>query len=104
MLVTVDRFEEGLDLASESVEILTEAHGPTDWRTIRAESVVGAALLGLGDHEGAESLLDNSFEVLRAERGLEDRVTREALRWLIQLYEETDRPDEATRSRSLLDG
>jgi serine/threonine-protein kinase len=102
VLVSVGNEEDALDLAGEAVELLTEALGTTDWRTARAESVVGAALLGLGDLGDAEGLLENALQLLQDARGNEDRATRQAIGWMAELYDATDRADEATRLRALL--
>jgi Flp pilus assembly protein TadD len=77
------------------------------WRRSSSLSALGACLLGRKKYTEAEPLLLKGHAGLRQyeekipinER--RERMT-EALQWLVQLYEETDKPDEAAKWRKEL--
>lgn len=71
------------ELAREARDTLLECcYDPGHWRIAEAESVLGGALLGLGNLEEAAPLLERSFSVLVATRGPKARPTVEAERRL----------------------
>jgi non-specific serine/threonine protein kinase/serine/threonine-protein kinase len=86
---------------------LAEKKLPNSWRRSAAISALGACLLGQKKYAEAEPLLLKGYAELRQHQEKIPacfRVTRltEALDWLGRLYEETDKPDEASRWRKEL--
>ena len=84
---------------------------PDDWRTFNAHSLLGGSLLGQNKYAEAEPLLLSGYEGLKQR---EDKIAsadsplelwrfpeesqpwlKEAVRRLVQLYEETGRPAQA---------
>ncbi len=80
-------------MARRSMEILRLALSPEDWRTYRAQSVLGACLTRLGRYDEAEGLLRESYEALLSQRGEDARETRETRERLIELYQRSGRPE-----------
>jgi tetratricopeptide (TPR) repeat protein len=80
---------------------------PDAWRTFGTQSLLGGALLGQQKYADAEPLLVKGYQ------GMQEREAkipplfkprlREAVEWLIQLYEATDRKDEAAKWRMKLE-
>ena len=77
---------------------------------MRAQALLGVSLLGQKKYAEAEPLLVKSCEGMMqwSERGgrstpLAKREMMEALGWLVQLYEETGKPDEAANRRKDLE-
>jgi len=84
-----------------------EELSPDAWTTFIAQSLLGAALLGQGQHAAAEPLLLSGYAGLektdptippQAKHNL-----REALERLLQLYTAWDKPAEAAKWRAKLD-
>jgi hypothetical protein len=76
---------------------------PDSWRTFRSKSLLGGALLGLKQYADAEPLLRAGYDGLKKQEaklppegkaGLTEAVER-----LVQLYEATDKKDEAAKWR-----
>jgi tetratricopeptide (TPR) repeat protein len=76
-----------------------DAEGPL---AARAESLLGAALVALGEREEGEGLLVGAFGRLVERMGPGAREVRTAGEQLAALYELTSRPGEASRVRDLL--
>jgi len=72
-----------------------------NWQIIAAESVLGAALTGLGRYAEAERLLLNAYPILKEQRG-DVPCTRDTLRRLVTLYEAWGKPEKAAEYRALL--
>lgn len=89
-------------LAAEALAILEGALPAGDWRTALVRGLHGRCLTGLGRYPEAESLLLESYRVLRAQRGEGHRSTRAVLRRTADLYEAWGRPVEAARYRAEL--
>jgi len=85
---------------------IREKQIPDDWRTFNARSLLGGSLLGQKKHAEAEPLLLAAYE------GMKQREARiptngrprlkETLQRLVQLYETTDRPDQAAEWKQKL--
>jgi eukaryotic-like serine/threonine-protein kinase len=97
-LLTLKQFVEAEPPARESLEIRERAI-PDDWRTFNARALLGRSLLGQNRYDEAEPLLIAGYEGMR-ER--DDRIPvigrpriQEALQALVQLYQETGRPEKA---------
>ena len=92
------KFHEAEPFARECLEIRDRTI-PDDWRTCNARSFLGSSLLGQKKYAEAEPLLLEAYEGM-TER--EDKIPlsgklrpKECLQWLVQLYEETNRPEQA---------
>ena len=74
------------------------------WRTALVQSELGACLLSQGQtkYAEAETLLVNSYGILQAALGSQDRRTREAVMRIIQLYHAWGKPDASAKYRALL--
>jgi tetratricopeptide (TPR) repeat protein len=79
---------------------------PDDWRTFNARSMLGGALLGQKKCAEAEPLLLSGYEGLKQRQDTipADGTVRlkEALQRLVQLYEDTGRPDQAAEWKQKL--
>ena len=93
--VAVHRYPEALASARSAAAIFTEALSPTHWKTAIAESAEGAALTGLGDYPGAETLLVRSSGILS-----KDSFAPAAFRSLAQRYLQTLREQQRLAQRS----
>jgi eukaryotic-like serine/threonine-protein kinase len=92
-------------LARECLDI-REKQIPDDWRTFNTQSELGVSLLRQRKYAEAEPLLLSGYEGMkqREDKMLAyDRVRlTEALQRLVQLYEETHRPDQAAEWKQKL--
>ena len=79
---------------------------PSDWKTFRTQSDLGASLFGQKNYAAAESLLVAGYEGMKpGEAALhesEKSYMREALERLVQLYEAWDKPEQAKLWRQKL--
>jgi hypothetical protein len=64
----------------------------------------GACLRALGRDELAEQQLAEGIDRLREARGLSGECAVEAIRWLVDLYTETGRPEQAAQYQAMLPG
>ena len=81
------------------MEIRAEAL-PDHWLKHNAVSLLGAALSGQGRFAAAEPLLIEGYESMEPPEQAR-HCKAEALARRVELYERWDRPDEATRWRTL---
>jgi len=88
--------QRALDICAAS---LPEGH----WLAASANSVRGESLMLLGQLEQAEPLLLEGYAGV-AEARPRDRITKNAVRRLVDFYVATDNPDEAERFRQLMPG
>jgi tetratricopeptide (TPR) repeat protein len=104
-LLQGNAFAEAEPLIRESLAIRTKVK-PDHWTTFSTRSMLGAALLGQKKDAEAEPLLVSGYEGMRQREATipqgNDRMT-EALERLVQLYEATDKPNEAARWRKELE-
>ncbi len=98
-LVRVDANEEAFERAESALVFLSETLAPEDWRTMRAQAVLGAAMSGSGEHDEAEPLLLDALSVIERERGGDAPETRRVREGLLRLYEASGRDDDAQRVR-----
>jgi serine/threonine protein kinase/tetratricopeptide (TPR) repeat protein len=81
---------------------------PDDWRTCNVRSLLGATLLGQKKYAEAEPLLLSGFQGLKQrENTIPTRnkvCLAQAIQRLTQLYEETNRPDQAAEWKQQLAG
>jgi tetratricopeptide (TPR) repeat protein len=92
------KFGDAEPLARECLEG-RERNSPDDWQTFNTRSLLGAILLGQKKYEAAEPLLTTGYEGMHERK---DKISsqgesrlKEGLQRLVQLYEETDRPEQA---------
>jgi tetratricopeptide (TPR) repeat protein len=107
VLLADQKFPEAEAVARQSL-MIREKQIPDDWRTFNSRSLLGGALLGLKRFAEAEPLLRSGYE------GMKKRETkippqgkprlREALQRLVQLSEETGRPEQAQAWKQELSG
>jgi tetratricopeptide (TPR) repeat protein len=98
-LVETGRTGEGCALAPNSVTELAAAFGDGNWRVAAAQSLAGACLHAEGRREESEAAL------LASLAGLDSAAVttrRQALRRLVRLYEDWNRPQDASRYRLML--
>ena len=105
-LLTAEKFAEAEPLARECLAI-RERQLPDDWRTFNIQSFLGASLLGQKQFDQAEPLLLSGYEGMKArEEGIppagKPRL-KEAIQRLVQLYEETNRPEKASEWKRKLE-
>jgi serine/threonine protein kinase len=86
---------------------IREKKEPDDWRTFNTESMLGGALLGQKKYADAEPLLRAGYQGMKQrEKAIppqgQVRIP-EAIQRLVQLYEATDRKDEAAKWRKELE-
>jgi serine/threonine-protein kinase len=101
LLVQAGKHDEALDTSIEALETIREGLADGTWEVARAESILGSALVALGQYEDAEGVLLRSYEVLKTSRGPASAETQAALRSIVTLYELLERP-EADGFRALL--
>lgn len=87
--------------ARRALEICEVSLPPGHWLAASASSALGEALMLQGDVAAAEPLLLESYPVVAAARP-RDRMTVNALRRLVRLYELREDPDEAAHYAALL--
>jgi tetratricopeptide (TPR) repeat protein len=108
-LATVDNLARLLDVKGDHAGAeplyrgglsLRQKQFPDDWRTFASRSLLGGSLLGQQKSAEAEPLLLSGYEGMKQR---EDQIPassrpllKEALQRLVQLYETTDRKDQAT--------
>ena len=100
-LVETGRFDEGCALGVDGVAALSGAFGEGNWRVAVARGLDGACLHAGGRREEAEA------QLLASLAGLENKEAsiasrRQALRRLVALYEDWNRPQDAARYRQQL--
>ncbi|MFU8876515.1 MAG: tetratricopeptide repeat protein [Wenzhouxiangellaceae bacterium] len=100
-LIDLGQSDEACQMAEGSVAALAEAFGGNSLRVAMARSLEGACLLASGRHEEAESSLLASLEDLDPTTA-SAAVRRQTLRRLVRLYEDWNRPAEASRYRQKL--
>jgi serine/threonine-protein kinase len=92
----------GEPLLREALEIRRRTLAAGDWQTAETESLLGACLAARQRYDEAEPLLVASYATLKARRGDQDRRTRRALQYLVDLYQAWGKPEKAAQYRTLL--
>jgi hypothetical protein len=99
-LLQLKSWTESEALFRESLAISLKAQ-PDAWTTFNTQAMLGGALLGQKKYAEAEPLLLKGYEGMKQrEKSIpKEGATRipEAIDRLIQLYTETDRPEEASK-------
>ena len=90
------------DPLSEALDIHLEVYQKNHRTTADTKSWLGAQRTRTGAYGEAESLLLESYEVLRTGRGRQARNTKRTLRHLVELYEALEDEQETDRYRSVL--
>ncbi len=86
----------------EALEVRRNSLPAGHWEIAHAESVLGAALSGLGRYGEAEALLLSAYPILRERRSERAPFTRDALERIVALYEAWGKPEKAAEYRALL--
>jgi hypothetical protein len=85
-----------------------EQKQPDAWTTFNTQSMLGACLLGQKKYAAAEPLLLQGYEGMKQRAAQIPKASqlhlREALDWLVELYEAWGKQDEAARWRAVRDG
>jgi serine/threonine protein kinase/tetratricopeptide (TPR) repeat protein len=102
LLVEKGEPAEALPLLERALDIIGHTQAPSDFLVAGGNAALGHALARLGRYEEAERLLVDSVPRLLAPEVPSSRRGRLALRWLVELYEAWERPDEASRYREQL--
>jgi serine/threonine protein kinase/tetratricopeptide (TPR) repeat protein len=106
MLLRMKAYADAEPLLRECLAI-REKTQPDLWNTFTTRSMLGGALLGQAKYAEAEPLLVAGYNGMKQREATippqaKDRLT-EALERLVQLYEATNKPDEAARWRKELE-
>ncbi len=91
-------------LLHQALEIWSKELPPDHWQIAVTNSVLGRAWFQRGRYGDAEALLLESFAILEAVRGRDDRRTRSTARWLAELYTASDRPQQAQNYAGIASG
>jgi hypothetical protein len=102
ILMNQKRFLEAEVCLRECMDIRSASLPAGHWQLGQARSRLGASLLMTGRYEEAEPLLLTGFEILSAKKGLRDSSTVRTLKWLVDLYDSTGRPELAEEYRAQL--
>jgi serine/threonine protein kinase len=105
-LLNLGKFNEAEPLARECL-VIFEKTLPDDWRTFNARSMVGGCLLGERKYAEAEPLLVSGYQGLKEREATFLDVSKprlkEALQRLVQLFQSTNRPDQAAEWKQKLE-
>jgi serine/threonine protein kinase len=106
-LLEKGKFAEAEPLATECLALYNKQN-PDDWHVSNSRHLLGASLLGQKQYARAEPLLLSGYEGIKQRDGTMANERRqrfeELLRRMVQLYEETNRPDQAVEwKRKLLE-
>jgi tetratricopeptide (TPR) repeat protein len=86
----------------DAVAEFEQHFGEGSFYAMHIQQRLGDVLAAQGEYADAEGVLREAYDRLRAERGVEDSFTQEAVASLIALYERWGRPAEAARFRALV--
>ncbi|MHC4942264.1 MAG: protein kinase domain-containing protein [Planctomycetota bacterium] len=73
-----------------------------NWKTPWAKTILGRCLAGLRRYEEAEPLLLEGYRGLEKNPLVSVKVQRQTLEWIVHLYQEWDKPEEAASWRKKL--
>jgi len=101
-LLLEEKFSEAETLARLCL-VLREKRLPHDWGTFEARSLLGSTLVGQKHYPEAEPLLLTGYQGMKQREDTipagEKRRLKDALQYLVQLYEATGLPEEAAKWR-----
>jgi tetratricopeptide (TPR) repeat protein/tRNA A-37 threonylcarbamoyl transferase component Bud32 len=92
--------------------VILQAKEPGDWTTFYTQALLGGALLGQKKYAEAEPLLVHGYQGMKKTEKRQGHTfpgsrtpakVTETLEWLVRLYEETNKPDEAAKWRKELE-
>jgi eukaryotic-like serine/threonine-protein kinase len=84
---------------TRALAVREKIHPPDHWRIAEARGMIGLARLRASRFVEAETDLLSAYETLRARRGTNAAETETARRHLVELYERSNRGEEAQRYR-----
>lgn len=100
ILISRGEFSGALELLRET-SAQRQRRAPDNWRTLNAESLLGAALAGAGSREESEKMLTRTYERLIAAHipAYEARLRQRTAESLVTLYASWNKPVQAARWR-----
>jgi serine/threonine protein kinase/tetratricopeptide (TPR) repeat protein len=103
VLIARGEFSEALELLRET-SALRQRKAPNHWRTLNAESLLGAALAGAGQREEAEKILTHTYDRLIAAPlpAYQAQLRPRTVASLATLYTKWNKPVQAARWRDQL--
>jgi serine/threonine protein kinase/tetratricopeptide (TPR) repeat protein len=108
LYLELGKYNEAEPLARRCLEALENEY-PNEWYTFECRALLGGALLGRKKYADAEPLLVAGYEGLKKQGPKipwpkeRDWYLGQSLKWLVQLYEATARPQEAAKWRKALE-
>ena len=96
LLLETSRPEQAYMVATAAALALDDAFGDQHWRTAWARALEGASLAQLGRLSDAEPILLDAHEKLTASTGARTAQIIAASRFLVELYEQWGRPEDAS--------
>jgi hypothetical protein len=99
------KFAEGEEAYRECLAI-RERKLPDAWFTFYTRTLLGGSLLGQKKYDDAAPILLSGYEGMKQREATipaSKSILKEALKRLVQLYEETHRPDEAAQWKQKLE-
>ncbi len=97
------RFEPAQRLAEQALATRKRALAPGDWPLLNTQSVLGAALAGLGEFDRAEALLQDALLKLEADPATTPARLRPVLERAVDLYTRWNKPERLNEVRAKLD-
>jgi eukaryotic-like serine/threonine-protein kinase len=86
-------------LIRHALKIRNESFPESHWQIAELEGYLGHCLALLGQYEEAELLLTSGYGKLREQLGPEHKTTRQTRRYLLELYDQWDKPELAEAVR-----
>lgn len=86
----------------KAVKLRKEGYGTNNWRTAQAMSFLGINFFHLEKFEQAEPLLIQSYKILDKKRQNDDKYRIKTLEYIIQLYDQWEKPSKKKKFRELL--
>ncbi len=102
LLILKEASQDGENILRQSLGILKKSYPQGHWRIAETESVLGLCLTSLGRFAEAEPLLLRSHSVLKEKCGERNKRTKKAIIRIIDHYEACDKPEEASKYRTML--
>jgi serine/threonine protein kinase len=101
LLVVCGRIQEAEETIQQAHQVLLNTLSRDHWRNSYAEAIRARILVAKGSFEEAEPVLQENFTRVADVRGPTSAETRHVLKYLVDLYEAWDKPEEAAKYRAL---
>lgn len=102
LLVAQEKYDEAEKVYNEVVDLQLNMFSEDHWEIATTKNMLGECLTKARKYEEAEPLLTSSYPIIRAQFGLNHPRAQVALRRIIYLYEDWEKPEKADEYRSLL--